>query len=63
MNILALVARQLDRIDSAMLKEDFDLFMTLTLMFNPIDPKIYSNGPRIISNHPTKFLAIRFNIF
>jgi len=34
--------------------------MTLTLTFDPIDPKIESNGPRIITNHPTKFHAIRF---
>jgi len=35
MNILALVACQLDK---NVQKEDFDLFMTLT--FDPIDPKI-----------------------
>jgi len=29
----------------------------LTLTFDPIDPKIKSNGPRIITNHPTKFHA------
>ncbi|TNN53924.1 hypothetical protein EYF80_035901 [Liparis tanakae] len=27
----------------------------MTLTFDPIDPKIESNGPRIITNHPTKF--------
>jgi len=32
----------------------------MTLIFDQIDPKIYSNGPRIITNHPTKFHAIRF---
>jgi len=37
--------------------------MTLTLTFDPIDPKIESNGPRIITNHPTKFHAILFNTF
>jgi len=41
----------------------FDFFMTLTLTFDPIDPKIESNGPRIITNHPTKCHAIRFNTF
>jgi len=35
MNILALF-----EIDRAMVREDFDLFMTLTLTFDPIDPKI-----------------------
>jgi len=35
----------------------------MTLTFNPIDPKIESNGPRIINNHPTEFHAIRFNTF
>jgi len=35
----------------------------MTLTFDPIDPKIESNGPRIITNHPTKFHAIRFNTF
>jgi len=44
-------------------KEDFDLFMTLTSTFDLIDPKIQSNGPRIITNHPTEFDAIRFNTF
>jgi len=34
----------------------------MALTFDPIDPKIESNGPRII-NHPTKFHAIRFNTF
>jgi len=35
----------------------------MTLTFDPIDPKIESNGPRIMTNHPTKFHAIRFNTF
>jgi len=35
----------------------------VTLTFDPIDPKIKSNGPRIITNHPTEFHAIRFNNF
>jgi len=35
----------------------------MTLTFDPIDTKIESNGPRIITNHPTKFHAIRFNTF
>jgi len=35
----------------------------MTLTFDPIDPKIESNGPWIITNHPTKFHAIRFNTF
>jgi len=33
--------------------------MTLTLPVDPIDPKIESNGPRIITKHPTKFQAIQ----
>jgi len=44
-----------------MVKRNVDLFMTLT--FDPIDPKIESDGPRIITNHPTKCHAIRFNTF
>jgi len=31
----------------------------MTLTFDPIDPKIESNGPRMITNHPTKFHAIQ----
>jgi len=37
MNMFALVACQLD---IKWEKEDVDLFMTLTLTFDPIDPKI-----------------------
>jgi len=43
------------------IQEDIDLFMTLT--FEPIDPKIELNDPRITTKHPTKFHAIRFNTF
>jgi len=35
----------------------------MTLTFDPIDLKIESNGPRIITNHPTKFHAIQFHTF
>jgi len=31
----------------------------MTLTFDPTDPKIKSNGPRIITNHPTKCQAIQ----
>jgi len=34
----------------------------MTLTFDPIDPKIESNGPRIITNHPTKFHAIQEDV-
>jgi len=34
----------------------------MTLTFGPIDPKIESNGPRIITNHPTKFHAIQEDV-
>jgi len=36
--------------------------MTLTLIFDPIDPKIESNGPRIITNHPTKLHVIQEDV-
>jgi len=32
------------------------------MTFDPIDPKIESNGPRIITNHPTKFHSIQEDV-
>jgi len=35
----------------------------MTLTFDLIDPKIESNGPRRMSNHPTKFHAIQEDFY